>query len=121
MSSAKHKPHGVYDFCCDVTSVVFGMRDTEVVLFRDLECQIQTDVDPDGLDLVTVADVLVDGVSLKNGDQLAQSIRLQVMDKASEAIRNGNGPWDEIVEDYGLSFSGINAGDPDGQWQIAAE
>ncbi|MEQ9634637.1 MAG: hypothetical protein RLW68_00985 [Devosia marina] len=109
-----------YLFVCDITSSIYGKSDTEIVLLPDFECLIEVSVDPEGLDLMTVTEVYVEGRSLSAGDDLAKAIRLQVMEKADEALAAGNGPFAEICEAECLSLSG-HPNDPDTHWQIAAE
>lgn len=110
-----YKPHGRYDFCADIASTIFGMTDKAVVLFADFECEvdIECSLSGDGFDLeATCTDVLIDGVSLKNGDDLAKAIRLQVMEKADAELAAGGWLWDQVREAEGLSLSG-QPGDPD--------
>lgn len=106
---------GSYDYVCDIGAMVFGIRDAEITLFQDFECSIEVEVDPDGVNLVTVTGVFVEGRDLAYGDALAQAIRIYVMGKAEADIRNGDGPWDKIREDYELTQTGPD-GSPDEGW-----
>lgn len=114
-------PRGHYDYCLNITASIFGTADETVVLFADFECVVVVDCELNGSDLETcVTDVLIDGVSLANGDDLAKRIRSYVMSKADEEIENGGWLWDQVREAEGLSLSG-HAGDPDTRWLPAAE
>src|SRR5690606_40095451 len=93
------KPHGRYDFTCDVTATIFGMKDETVVLFADFECEVDVEctLSGDGFDLeATCTDVLIDGESLRNGDDLAKAIRLHVMEKADAELAAGGWLWDQV-------------------------
>lgn len=116
-----YNPRGHYDYCLNITASIFGTADETVVLFADFECVVVVDCELNGSDLETcVTDVLIDGVSLANGDDLAKRIRSYVMSKADEEIENGGWLWDQVREAEGLSLSG-HAGDPDTRWLQAAE
>lgn len=117
-----YKPQGRYDWCTDITSTIFGTADRAVVLFADFECELDIDASlSSGGDLdITVTDVLVDGESLRYGDDLAKAIRLFVMAKADEEIENGGWLFEQVRDAEGLSLSG-HPNDPDAHWQIAAE
>lgn len=117
-----YKPQGRYDWCTDITSTIFGTADRAVVLFHDFECELDIDASlSTGGDLeIRCTDILVDGESLRHGDDLARAIRLYVMAKADEEIENGGWLWDQVREAEGLSLSG-NAGDPSTRWLQAAE
>ena len=110
-----YRPHGRYDFVCDVTDF------DDLVLFADFECELDVEVElsGNGFDLVaTCTDVLVDGVSLRQGGELAKSIRTQVMMKADEELENGGWLFDQVREAEGLSLTG-HPNDPDTHWQQA--
>lgn len=114
-------PHGRYDYCVDISATIFGASDETIVLFPQFECQVDISCELNGSDLETsCTDVLIDGVSLANGDDLAKRIRSYVMAKADEEIENGGWLWDQVREAEGLSLSG-HAGDPDTRWLVAAE
>lgn len=118
-----YKPHGRYDFCTDITSTIFGTADKAVVLFADFECEvdIECDLSGGGFDLdAHCTDVLVGGESLRNGDDLAKAIRLQVMAMVDEQLEAGTGIFDAVLGAEGLSLTG-HPGDPDTHWQRAAE
>lgn len=116
-----YKPHGRYDYCLDISATILGASDETIVLFADFECQVDIDCELSGAEpQVTCTDVLIDGVSLANGDDLAKRIRSYVMAKADEEIENGGWLWDQVREAEGLSLSG-HAGDPDTRWLQAAE
>lgn len=110
-----NNPHGCYDWCCNLTDF------DGLVLAQDFECQLDVSCDTSCGDLeVYCTDVLIDGVSLRNGGALAKLIRTQVMAKANDEIENGGWLWDQVREAEGLSLTG-HAGDPDTRWLEAAE
>jgi len=112
----------MYDFVCDITSLIFGFNDKTVVLFPDFECTVTVDVKllNGGFDLdATCTDVLVDGVSLRDGDDLAKAIRLKVMELADAELTDGGSLWDRVAKDQGIYVSG--AGGPDAHFYVAAE
>lgn len=117
-----YKPKGRFDWCTDITSTIFGTADRAVVLFADFECELDIDTSlSTGGDLeMRCTDVLVDGESLRHGDDLAKAIRLYVMAKADEEIENGGWLFDQVRDAEGLSLTG-HPNDPDTHWQIAAE
>lgn len=113
------RPHGRYTFTCDITASVFGTADQSVTLFHDFECEITVDVDlSTGEPIATTLEVYVGDKALANGDALAKAIRLQVMEKADEAMARGNGPWDEVRQAEGLTHTGP-VGSPDARWEYA--
>lgn len=115
------KPQGRYDYCTDIPALIFGMKDQSVTLFHDFECEVDVEcsLSGDGFDLTaTVTDVLIDGVSLKNGDALAKAVRLKVMEIADAELEAGGALWDQVREAEGLSLTG-HPGDPDTHWAQA--
>jgi hypothetical protein len=117
-----YKPHGRYDFSCHITAMIYGKADQTITLFQDFECQLDVDCSLKGDDLdVRCTDVLVNGVSLANGDDTAKMIRLQVMEKADEQLEQGGWLFDQVREAEGLTLTG-HPNDPDTSWrQQAAE
>lgn len=106
-----------YPYTTDITATVFGTKDQTIVLFYDFECTISVEVDlSTGEPVAATTEVYVDGKPLSAGDDLAKSIRLQVMEKADADMAAGNGPWDDVREAEGLVFTGP-AGSPDAQWE----
>ena len=116
-----YKPHGRYDYTVDLTSLIFGTKDRTVTIAHDVEVQVDIEciLSGDGFDLeATCTDVLIDGESLRNGDDLAKAIRLHVMEKADAELAAGGWLWDQVREAEGLSLTGHPA-DPDTHWQQA--
>lgn len=114
-----YKPRGRYDFCLDIKATIFGTADESIVLFPDFECQVDIDCELSGGELsTTCTDVLIDGVSLAHGDDLAKRIRTFVMAQADEQLENGGGLFEDVRDAEGLSLSG-HPGDPDAHWQQA--
>lgn len=113
-----HQPHGRYFYTHNLTSTIFGTKDETVVLAYDMECEVDIEVNlsSDGFDLdAYCCDVLIDGLSLKDGDELAKLVRLQVMQAVDDELDQGGPIWDEVALAEGLSLSG-HAGDPDTHW-----
>lgn len=116
-----YKPHGRYDYALDITAVIFGIRDESVVLFHDFECEVDIEcVVSRGEVSTSCTDVVVDGQSLRAGDDLAQRIFRFVSEKAEAEIENGGELWDQVREAEELSLSG-HPNDPDTRWLQAAE
>lgn len=107
----------MYDFVCDISVSIFGLKDQSVILFHDFETQIAVDVDlSTGEPSAVTTEVYVDGRPLSAGDDLAKRIRIQVMEKADAGMAEGNSLWDEVRASQGISYEGRGAGDPNGRW-----
>lgn len=110
-----------YDYSCDITSTIFGIADKTVVLFPDFECTVAIDLDwVEGEPTASCTDVLIDGQSLRHGDELAKAIMLFVMERADEQLETAGALWDAVMAREDVSFSGAY-GDPDAHWHVAAE
>lgn len=117
-----YKPHNRYDFVCDITATV-GKRDATIKLFEQFECQvdIDTELSGGGFDLeMRCVDVIKDGISLRNGDELAKLVYASVMELADANIEAGGSLFQDAMEREGLSLTG-HPGDPDTCWSLAAE
>lgn len=116
-----YKPQGRYDWTLNIESQIFGTKDRAVTIAHDVDvelditCEIGSGGDLD----ITVTDVLVDGESLRYGDDLAKAIRLYVMAKADEEIENGGWLFEQVRDAEGLSLSG-HPNDPDTRWLVGA-
>lgn len=111
-----YSPAEHYDYCTNITATIYGVRDKSVVLFHDFECQVQIETELNLQLNLHCTDVLVDGVSLHHGDDLAKAIRLFVMAKADEELDRGGWLFDQVTEREGLSLSG-HPGNPDTCWE----
>ena len=91
-----------------------------LALIVDFECEVEVQCELDGGEIdVHCTDVLVDGVSLRQGSALAKMIRLEVMMQADDELENAGDLWDRVRDRNNLTFSG--RGTPDGYWAVAAE
>lgn len=112
-----HKPHGRYDYRTDIKATIFGVKDEEITLFHDFECEVEIviDIRSTGWADATCSDVFVDGHSLPNGDSLSRLIKQKIMDAVEIELELAGPIWDKVREAEGLSMIG-HPGDPDARW-----
>lgn len=113
-----HKPHGRYEYCTDIKATIFGVKDENVVLFHDFECEVDVHFSMGiGGETIVVwcSDVLIDGKSLRHGDGLARSVLVSVIHSVDAELEAAGPIWDKVREAEGLTMIG-QPGDPDARW-----
>jgi hypothetical protein len=100
-----------YPFTTDIRDAVLG-----ITIIPDFQCEVEVEVTLINGDLETyVRDVLVDGVSLRDGSMLTRKLRTAVMVAAEDDLSAAGSLWDAVAAAEGVSFRGA-AGDPDAFW-----
>lgn len=106
-----------YDYTVDLTGWFGGMKDRDVILVHDFECEVEVHINYSGEDLeMYCTGVFVDGCDLSHGDPLAKAIANFVTKKVDDDLSFGGDLFERIRDDQGYYFDG-HPGDPDACWR----
>lgn len=98
-----------YPFTCNITDDHLGL-----VVIYDFECEVEVEVILSGGALdITAIDVLIDGKSMRNGDECTRALFGKVANLADAEIDAGGNLWSAIQEAEGIIQRGRGPLDPD--------